>query len=87
MEIELENLQKINANLDINLAVHREKLNEAYMQVHKSKERYLKIMTIIKHIKVDIYTASGYIQDYKKLKDGIKVLKKKQNYIKFENFY
>ena len=82
MELELENLQKINVTLDVNLAAQREKLSEAYAQVHKSKERYLKIMTVIRHIKVDIYTASGYIQDYKKLKDGIKVKK----YLIFLNF-
>lgn len=73
----MENLQKINVTLDVNLSAQRDKLSEAYSQVHKSKERYLKIMTIIKHIKVDIYTASGYVQDYKKLKDGIRQIYRK----------
>lgn len=77
MELELEELQKINVTLEVNLSAQRDLLSEAYTQVHKSKERYLKIMTVIKHIKVDIYNASGYIQDYKKLKDGIRQIYRK----------
>ncbi|KAK6624808.1 hypothetical protein RUM44_011672 [Polyplax serrata] len=74
MEIELDDLQKMNLMLDDNLNSLREKLANTYKSLHIYKRKYKETLVVIKKVKTDIYLASGYVQNYKDLKDSIKKL-------------
>lgn len=76
MEIELDDLQKMNLMLDDNLNSLREKLANTYKSLHIYKRKYKETLVVIKKVKTDIYLASGYVQNYKDLKDSIKVRSK-----------
>lgn len=73
MELELDDLQKVNLSLDDNLSGLRDKLSSVYKLLHVCKKKYTVTLSVIKKVKADIYLASGHAQNYKELKDHVKV--------------
>lgn len=73
MERELENLQKINSSLDINLSFMRDKLSQTFNSVHSYEKKYRNVLKTIKNVKIDIYNVSEHIQDFHLLKKGVSV--------------
>lgn len=73
MEKELENLQKINTSLELQLVELKEKINATEKEVESYEEKFLSGSNVLRQIKVDVYTLYHQISDFKKLKDGIKV--------------
>lgn len=73
MELELDELQKVNLKLDDDLTGLRDKLNSIYKLLHVYKSKYNNSLMVIKRLKTDIYEISACVQDYKDLKDGTKV--------------
>ena len=73
MELELENMQKVNTSLDLQLAELREKLNATNNELIVEHEQNRSKNAVMRQIRIDLHNASGLIQEPKKLKDMVKV--------------
>jgi hypothetical protein len=73
MEAELGSLQKLNMSLELQLAGLREKLKATSKELASAHERNREAHALFGHIVSDLHSASGLIQEPKKLKDIVKV--------------
>jgi uncharacterized protein YlxW (UPF0749 family) len=73
MEAELENLQKINTSLELQLAELQGKLNATRNELKSVHKKNQAADTLLTRIRFDLHSASGLLQEPKKLKDAVKV--------------
>ncbi|XP_032302082.1 cilia- and flagella-associated protein 57 isoform X2 [Coturnix japonica] len=74
MERELEQLHKENTQLKLNIAQLQQRLKATDNELHKERRKKQNMETLIKRFKMDLHNCVGFIQDYKKLKAGIREL-------------
>lgn len=73
MDAELENLQRLNTSLELQLAELRGKLKATGKELVSERERNQEARALFRHIRFDLHNASGLIQEPKELKDTVKV--------------
>jgi predicted nucleic acid-binding Zn-ribbon protein len=73
MDAELENLQRLNTSLELQLAELQGKLKATSKELVSERERNQEARALFRHIRFDLHNASGLIQEPKKLKDTVKV--------------
>uniref|UniRef100_A0A8C9LBG8 Cilia and flagella associated protein 57 n=1 Tax=Pavo cristatus TaxID=9049 RepID=A0A8C9LBG8_PAVCR len=74
MERELEQLHKENTQLKLNITQLQQKLKATDNELHKERQKKQNMEALIKRFKMDLHNCVGFIQDYKKLKAGIREL-------------
>ncbi|POI36129.1 hypothetical protein CIB84_000109 [Bambusicola thoracicus] len=74
MERELEQLHKENTQLKLNITQLHQKLKATDNELHKERQKKQNMEALIKRFKMDLHNCVGFIQDYKKLKAGIREL-------------
>ncbi|XP_040421974.1 cilia- and flagella-associated protein 57 isoform X1 [Cygnus olor] len=74
MEGELERFQKESTHLKLNITQLQQKLKAADHNMHKERQKKQNMEALIKRFKMDLHNCVGFIQDYKKLKYGIREL-------------
>uniref|UniRef100_G1NBL2 EML-like second beta-propeller domain-containing protein n=1 Tax=Meleagris gallopavo TaxID=9103 RepID=G1NBL2_MELGA len=74
MERELEQLHKENTQLELNITQTQQKLKATDKELHKERQKKQNMEALIKRFKMDLHNCVGFIQDYKKLKAGIREL-------------
>ncbi|XP_072199610.1 cilia- and flagella-associated protein 57 [Excalfactoria chinensis] len=74
MEGELEQLHKENTQLKLNTTQLQQKLKATDNELHKERQKKQNMETLIKRFKMDLHNCVGFVQDYKKLKAGIREL-------------
>ncbi|NXC40825.1 CFA57 protein, partial [Penelope pileata] len=74
MEKELEQFHKENTELKLNITQLQQKLKANDREMHRERQKKLHREAIIKRFKMDVHDCVGFIQDYKKLKTGIREL-------------
>jgi hypothetical protein len=73
MDAELENLQKLNRDLELQLAKLRGRMRATNKELLSERKRNQDTCAFLSHIRFDLYSASRLIQEPKKLKDTVKV--------------
>jgi hypothetical protein len=73
MEAELENLQKMNTSLELQLAELQGRLKSKSNELMSEHEKNREADTLLRRIRFDLHSASGLLQEPKKLKDTVKV--------------
>ncbi|NXT80414.1 CFA57 protein, partial [Zapornia atra] len=71
MEGELERFHKENTQLKLNITQLQQKLKAADREMHRERQKKQSMETLIKRFKTDLHNCVGFIQDSKKMKDGI----------------
>ncbi|NXI62239.1 CFA57 protein, partial [Anseranas semipalmata] len=74
MEGELERFHKESTHLKLNITQLQQKLKATDCMMHRERQKKQNMETLIKRFKMDLHNCVGFIQDYKKLKDGIREL-------------
>lgn len=73
----MDMLQTENSNLDVQISELKEKQQATDQEVRKFKDKCSGLRTRLKTVGVDILRVSNHIQDFKKLKEGVKELYEK----------
>ncbi|XP_068808899.1 cilia- and flagella-associated protein 57 isoform X1 [Struthio camelus] len=71
MEGELERFHKQNAQLELNITELQQRLKATDREVHRERQKEQNMKALVKRFKTDLHNCVGFIQDSKKLKDGI----------------
>ncbi|XP_009876698.1 PREDICTED: WD repeat-containing protein 65, partial [Apaloderma vittatum] len=74
MEGELERFHKENTQLKLNITRLQQKLKATDHEMHRERQKKQNMETLIKRVKTDLHNCVGFIQDSKKMKDGIREL-------------
>ncbi|KGL93039.1 WD repeat-containing protein 65, partial [Charadrius vociferus] len=74
MERELERFHKESTQLKLNITQLQQKLKAANREMHRERQKKQNMETLIKRFKTDLHSCVGFIQDSKKMKDGIREL-------------
>eukprot|EP00075_Anas_platyrhynchos_P029288 XP_027318541.1 cilia- and flagella-associated protein 57 isoform X2 [Anas platyrhynchos] len=74
MEGELERFQKESTHLKLNITQLQQKLKATDHSMHRERQKKQNMEALIKRFKMDLHNCVGFIQDYKKLKYGIREL-------------
>uniref|UniRef100_F6PN18 Cilia- and flagella-associated protein 57 n=1 Tax=Ornithorhynchus anatinus TaxID=9258 RepID=F6PN18_ORNAN len=74
MESELERFHKQNVQLDLNITELRQKLKATDQEMRKERQKERDLESLVKRFKMDLHNCVGFIQDPRKLKDGIRGL-------------
>lgn len=73
MEKELENLQKTNTTLELQLTELKEKLQSKEVELESAQSQNKRSRGLLRRIRNDIHNASGLIQEPRKLGSAISV--------------
>ncbi|NXV71523.1 CFA57 protein, partial [Atlantisia rogersi] len=71
MEEELERFHKESTQLKLNITQLQQKLKATDREMHRERQKKQSMETLIKRFKTDLHNCVGFIQDSKKMKDGI----------------
>ncbi|NWR55089.1 CFA57 protein, partial [Bucorvus abyssinicus] len=71
MEGELERFHKESTQLKLNITQLQQKLKATDCEIHRERQKKQNMETLIKRFKTDLHNCVGFIQDSKKMKDGI----------------
>ncbi|KAM7161419.1 cilia- and flagella-associated protein 57 isoform 2-T2 [Macrochelys suwanniensis] len=74
MEGELERFHKQNMQLELNITELRQKLKATDREMHKEQQKERDMEALVKRFKTDLHNCVGFIQEPKKLKEGIREL-------------
>ncbi|XP_027504713.1 LOW QUALITY PROTEIN: cilia- and flagella-associated protein 57 [Corapipo altera] len=74
MEEELEGFHKESTQLKLNITQLQQKLKASYREMDKERQKKQDMETVIKRFKADLHNCVGFIQDSRKMKDGIREL-------------
>ncbi|NXV92299.1 CFA57 protein, partial [Calonectris borealis] len=74
MEGELERFHKESTQLKLNIAQLQQKLKATDREMHRERQKKQNMEALIKRFKTDLHNCVGFIQDSKKMKDGIREL-------------
>ncbi|XP_030427523.1 cilia- and flagella-associated protein 57 isoform X2 [Gopherus evgoodei] len=74
MEGELERFHKQNMQLELNITELRQKLKATDHEMHKEQQKERDMEALVKRFKTDLHNCVGFIQEPKKLKEGIREL-------------
>ncbi|XP_027538817.1 cilia- and flagella-associated protein 57 isoform X2 [Neopelma chrysocephalum] len=74
MEEELEGFHKESTQLKLNITQLQQKLKASYREMDKERQKKQDMETVIKRFKADLHNCVGFIQDSKKMKDGVREL-------------
>uniref|UniRef100_A0A7M4FJ19 Cilia and flagella associated protein 57 n=1 Tax=Crocodylus porosus TaxID=8502 RepID=A0A7M4FJ19_CROPO len=74
MEGELECFQKQNTQLELNITELRQKLKATDREMHKERQKERDMEALVKRFKTDLHNCVGFIQEPKRLKEGIREL-------------
>ncbi|KFO93144.1 WD repeat-containing protein 65, partial [Buceros rhinoceros silvestris] len=74
MEGELERFHKESTQLKLNITQLQQKLKATDCEIHRERQKKQNMETLIKRFKTDLHNCVGFIQDSKKMKDGIREL-------------
>ncbi|XP_038622165.1 cilia- and flagella-associated protein 57 [Tachyglossus aculeatus] len=74
MESELERFHKKNVQLELNITELRQKLKATDQEMRKERQKERDLESLVKCFKMDLHNCVGFIQDPRKLKDGIRGL-------------
>ncbi|XP_050817064.1 cilia- and flagella-associated protein 57 isoform X2 [Gopherus flavomarginatus] len=74
MEGELERFHKQNMQLELNITELRQKLKATDHEMHKEQQKERDMEALVRRFKTDLHNCVGFIQEPKKLKEGIREL-------------
>ncbi|NXT45627.1 CFA57 protein, partial [Pluvianellus socialis] len=74
MEGELERFHKESTQLKLNITQLQQKLKATDREMHRERQKKQNMEALIKRFKTDLHNCVGFIQDSKKMKDGIREL-------------
>ncbi|XP_071666051.1 cilia- and flagella-associated protein 57 isoform X3 [Patagioenas fasciata] len=74
MEGELERFRKETTQLKLNIAQMQQKLKATDREMHRERQKKQNMEVLVNRFKTDLHNCVGFIQDSKKLKDGIRGL-------------
>ncbi|KAM6343173.1 cilia- and flagella-associated protein 57 [Alca torda] len=74
MEGELERFRKESTQLKLNISQLQQKLKATDREMHRERQKKQNMEALIKRFKTDLHNCVGFIQDSKKMKDGIREL-------------
>ncbi|KAM9280350.1 LOW QUALITY PROTEIN: cilia- and flagella-associated protein 57 [Cariama cristata] len=74
MEAELERFHKESTQLKLNITQLQQKLKATDCEMHRERQKKQNVEALIKRFKTDLHNCVGFIQDSKKMKDGIREL-------------
>ncbi|NXV32406.1 CFA57 protein, partial [Rissa tridactyla] len=74
MEGELERFRKESTQLKLNITQLQQKLKATDREMHRERQKKQNMEALIKRFKADLHNCVGFIQDSKKMKDGIREL-------------
>ncbi|NXE75828.1 CFA57 protein, partial [Cochlearius cochlearius] len=74
MEGELERFHKESTQLKLNITQLQQKLKATDREMHRERQKKKNMEALIKRFKTDLHNCVGFIQDSKKMKDGIREL-------------
>ncbi|KAK2543324.1 Cfap57 [Columba livia] len=74
MEGELERFRKETTQLKLNIARMQQKLKATDREMHRERQKKQNMEVLVNRFKTDLHNCVGFIQDSKKLKDGIREL-------------
>ncbi|NXP07375.1 CFA57 protein, partial [Thinocorus orbignyianus] len=74
MEGELERFHKDSTQLKLSIAQLQQKLKATDREMHRERQKKQNMEALIKQFKTDLHNCVGFIQDSKKMKDGIREL-------------
>ncbi|NXN29526.1 CFA57 protein, partial [Nycticryphes semicollaris] len=74
MEKELERFHKESMQLKLSIAQLQQKLKATDREMHRERQKKQNMEAVIKRFKTDLHNCVGFIQDSKKMKDGIREL-------------
>ncbi|XP_042660049.1 cilia- and flagella-associated protein 57 isoform X2 [Tyto alba] len=74
MEGELERFHKESTQLKLNITQLQQRLKATDSEMHRERQKKQNMETLIKRFKTDLHNCVGFIQDSKKMKDGIREL-------------
>ncbi|XP_029815632.1 LOW QUALITY PROTEIN: cilia- and flagella-associated protein 57 [Manacus vitellinus] len=74
MEEELGGFHKESTQLKLNITQLQQKLKASYREMDKERQKKQDMETVIKRFKADLHNCVGFIQDSRKMKDGIREL-------------
>nr|XP_048717481.1 cilia- and flagella-associated protein 57 isoform X3 [Caretta caretta] len=74
MEGELERFHQQNMQLELNITELRQKLKATDREMHKEQQKERDMEALVKRFKTDLHNCVGFIQEPKKLKEGIREL-------------
>ncbi|NXJ89257.1 CFA57 protein, partial [Corythaixoides concolor] len=74
MEGELERFHKESTQLKLSITQLQQKQKATDREMHRERQKKQNMETLIKRFKIDLHHCVGFIQDSKKMKDGIREL-------------
>ncbi|NWQ73156.1 CFA57 protein, partial [Columbina picui] len=74
MEGELERFRKETTQLKLNITQMQQKLKATDHEMHRERQKKQNMEVLVNRFKTDLHNCVGFIQDSKKLKDGIREL-------------
>ncbi|XP_009466469.1 PREDICTED: WD repeat-containing protein 65 [Nipponia nippon] len=74
MEGELERFHKESTQLKLNITQLQQKLKATDREIHRERRKKQNMEALINRFKTDLHNCVGFIQDSKKMKDGIREL-------------
>ncbi|XP_005151303.2 cilia- and flagella-associated protein 57 isoform X2 [Melopsittacus undulatus] len=74
MEGELERFQKESTQLKLNITQLQQKLKATDNEMHRERQKKQNMEILIKRFKADLHNCAGFIQEPKKLRNGIREL-------------
>ncbi|NXW07254.1 CFA57 protein, partial [Fregetta grallaria] len=74
MEGELERFHKESTQLKLNITQLQQKLKATDREMHRERQKKQNMEALMKRFKTDLHNCVGFIQDSKKMKDGIREL-------------
>ncbi|XP_049664246.1 cilia- and flagella-associated protein 57 [Accipiter gentilis] len=74
MEGELARFHNENTQLKLNITQLQQKLKATDREMHRERQKKQNMETLIKRFKTDLHNCVGFIQDSRKMKDGIREL-------------
>ncbi|XP_038268117.1 cilia- and flagella-associated protein 57 isoform X1 [Dermochelys coriacea] len=74
MEGELERFHQQNMQLELNITELRQKLKATDHEMHKEQQKERDMEALVKRFQTDLHNCVGFIQEPKKLKEGIREL-------------
>lgn len=74
MEREWENLQKINTSLELQLKELKEKIAATEKELKNYEAKHQSANNVLRQIKAEIYSLEEKNNNFKALKDGVKVI-------------
>ncbi|NXL26795.1 CFA57 protein, partial [Glaucidium brasilianum] len=77
MEGELERFHRESTQLKLNITQLQQKLKATNSKMHRERQKKQNMETFIKRFKTDLHNCVGFIQDSRKMKDGIRELYRK----------